>query len=189
MRNPQNPEKEYLRVSEVLYPFSGLGTIDKSIVDNAARRGTKVHKICEAIIEGLGEIGVDDEAKGYVESFKKWWLLGHEVYCMEHRFWDDTHDITGQVDLIIENEDGLSIVDLKTSYKPSKTWPNQLSAYALLARNTGLKIDRIMIIHLNKHGKDPTVYEYEIDTDLFLEILKIYKYFFTDTIKNDPINQ
>jgi len=63
----------YSRVTNILYPFSGLEKIDSEIVAHAAARGTKVHKICEGIIEGIGEIDVDDETRGYVESFKKWW--------------------------------------------------------------------------------------------------------------------
>lgn len=188
MNNPDNPDKKYVRVSDVLYPFSGLGKVDAATVDNAARRGTKVHKICEGIISGLGEIGTDEEVKGYVDSFKHWWFLGHELYAMERRFWDETHSLTGQIDLLLKNEDGLSIVDLKTSYRPSKTWQMQLSAYALLAKNAGLKITKIMIIHLSRNGKEPKIYEYEIDSDFFLDILKVYKYFFYNETVYEPFN-
>lgn len=45
---------KYIRVTEALSPFSGLHSIPKHIVENAAKRGTKVHKICESIITGLG---------------------------------------------------------------------------------------------------------------------------------------
>jgi hypothetical protein len=58
----------YTRVTHVLYPFSGLDKIDPAVVAHAAQRGTKVHKICEAIIQGLGELGVEEETAPYVES-------------------------------------------------------------------------------------------------------------------------
>lgn len=51
----QDNLKDYTRVTEVLYPFSGLSNIKPDILANAARRGTRVHDICEGIMKGLGE--------------------------------------------------------------------------------------------------------------------------------------
>jgi len=170
--------ENYTRVTHILYPFSGLDKLDADVVAYAAERGTKVHKICEAIMAGLGEIGVDDETWGYVESFKKWWSLGHDVVMMEQRFWDDDNEITGQVDLIIKTSDGLAIVDLKTSSRPSKTWPAQGSAYAFLARKANHDIKKIYFLHLNKHGKEPKIYEYDVNDSFFLSILTVWKHFF-----------
>lgn len=175
----ENTDREkYIRVTSVLYPFSGLEAIDPAIVANAGRRGTKVHKICEAIIEGLGELGVDEESAPYVESFKSWWHLGHEVVCMERRFWSDDLQITGQVDLIVNTPDGLAVVDFKTSSKPSKTWPAQGSAYAILAKNEGLEIKKIYFLHLLKTGKPAKIYEYPVDPDLFLSVLRTWNHFY-----------
>ena len=85
--NTQIKSREnYLRVTNILYPFSGLQNIDPNIVSYAAERGTKVHKICEGIVLGIGEIGVDDETWGYVQSFKRWWERGIDVVTMEKRF-------------------------------------------------------------------------------------------------------
>ncbi len=162
----------------MLYPFSGLERLNAEVVAHAAERGTKVHKICEGIIQGLGEIDVDEETKGYVESFKKWWELGHEVIMMEQRFWDDDLQITGQVDLIIKIPEGLAIVDLKTSSKPSPTWEAQGSAYAYLARKAGHDIQKIFFIHLNKTGKEAKIYEYPVDDSFFLAIYRVWAHFF-----------
>lgn len=170
--------ENYLRVTHVLYPFSGLQSIDVNVLAHAAERGTKVHKICEGIMAGLGEIGTDDETWGYVESFKRWWNTGIDVKEMEKRFWDDQLCLTGQVDLIINTEEGLAIVDLKTSSRPSKTWPAQGAAYAYLAKNAGYDIKKIFFLHLNKHGKEPKLIEYPIDDGFFLAIYTTYKHFF-----------
>lgn len=173
-----NDRENYRRVTSILYPFSGLKDIDPEIVQKAADRGTKVHKICEGIIDGFGEFGVDEDTKYLVESFKQWWGEGHKVIEMEKRFWDDDKRITGQCDLILETERGLCIVDLKTSYRQSKTWPVQGSAYAMLARKAGYDIKYILFIHLNRQGRYPKVYEYPVDETFFLEVLKVYDYFF-----------
>jgi hypothetical protein len=174
----EKSRENYLRVTHVLYPFSGLQAIDPDVVAYAAQRGTKVHKICEGIVSGIGEIGVEDETWGYVESFKKWWERGVDVVKMEERFWDDELRLTGQVDFIIRTEEGLAIVDIKTSSRPSKTWPAQGSAYAYLAKKAGYDIKKIFFLHLNKHGKEPKLYEYPVDDSFFLAILRTFIHFF-----------
>lgn len=171
-------DKKYLRVTEILYPFSGLNAIDATIVAKAGYRGTKVHEICEGIIAGLGEFGVDDETRPYVESFKKWWGEHREIIAMEKRFWDEEHNFTGQVDLIMKINGELSIVDIKTSYKPSKTWQLQGSAYAYLARKHGYDVKRLYFLHLNRNGGEPNLIEYEIDIDFFFDVLRVYNHFF-----------
>lgn len=174
----EKSRENYLRVTSVLYPFSGLQAINPDIVAYAADRGTRVHKICEGIVAGLGELGVGDDTWGYVESFKKWWEEGVDVVEVEKRFWDDELHITGQVDFITRTPKGLAIVDIKTSSRPSKTWPAQGSAYAFLAKNAGYEIETILFLHLNKHGKEPKLYEYPVDDTFFLSILRTYKHFY-----------
>jgi CRISPR/Cas system-associated exonuclease Cas4 (RecB family) len=170
--------ENYTRVTTVLYPFSGLDKLDPEIVAHAGDRGTRVHKICEAIMEGYGELGVEDETRPYVESFKLWWEKGHEVVEMEKRFWCDELEITGQVDLILKTSDGLAILDLKTSSQRSKTWPAQGSAYAFLAKKAGYDIQKIYFLHLLKTGKEARVYEYPVDDSFFLAILRVWNHFF-----------
>lgn len=170
--------KDYLRVTQVLYPFSGLQHIDKNVVANAALRGTKVHTICEGIITGLGEFSTEEETRPYVESFKKWWGDGHPVVEIEKRFYCEEIKVTGRVDLIIDTPSGLAIVDLKTSYKPSKTWFAQGSAYCYLARKAGYDIKRIIFLHLNREGKEPRLFEYECDPSFFLSVLKVFRHFY-----------
>lgn len=178
MEKSSDSREIYIRVSSVLYPFSGLQNIDEDVVANAARRGTKIHKICEGIVSGLGEVGVDDEVRGYIDSFNKWWATGIDVVEMEKRFWDDDLRITGQVDFIIKTPDGLIIADLKTSSRVSKTWQVQGAAYAMLARKAGYDIKKTVFIHLNKHGTHPTIYEYPVDDSFFLSVLRTYLHFY-----------
>jgi hypothetical protein len=171
--------ENYTRVTKILYPFSGLDKIDAKILLNAAERGTKVHKICEGIAEGLGEHGIDDEVWGFVESFKQWFAKNSDFVEIEKRFYCDEMKITGQVDFILKTDEGLAIADLKTSSKASKTWQIQGLAYAYLARKAGYDIKKIFFIHLNKHGKEPTIYEYfPINEELFFETYRVYKYFY-----------
>ena len=167
----------YRRVTTVLYPFSGLQHIDQEIVRAAGDRGTRVHEACELVIKGITDFWVEEDIQGYVKSFEHWWMESPEVVVVEQRFWDDTLQITGQVDLIIETPDGHAIVDLKTSYKQSKTWHAQGSAYAMLAKAAGYNVKHIYFVHLKKDGKPPRIYEYPVD-DLFLSVLRTYNHFY-----------
>lgn len=171
-------KEKYLRITEILFPFSGLHSVDKTILQNAAHRGTKVHKICESIVEGLGEWNIDEEIQGYIESFKKWWHPHRNVLSVEERFYCEELMITGQVDLIIEEKQEAIILDIKTSEKPSKTWPLQGSAYAYMARKAGYNIKQIEFLQLHKNGTQPTLHRYEDHFDIFKKCLEIFNYFF-----------
>lgn len=178
MNEDEKSIENYTRVTQVLYPFSALQHIDAKVVAHAAERGTRVHRICEGIISGLGEYGCDEETQGYVESFKLWWEKGIDVVEMEKRFFDKDLKLTGQVDLIVNTPIGLVIVDLKTSSKPSKTWEAQGSAYAYLAKKAGYAIKSVFFLHLKKNGKEPKLYEYPVDDTFFLAIFRVYIHFF-----------
>lgn len=182
----QKSRESYLRVTQILSPFSGLQYVDPTVLQSACDRGTRVHKICEGIVLGLGEVDVDDSVWGYVESFKQWWSLGHEVVLTEHRFWDDDLEITGQIDYMIKTSDGHSIIDIKTSSAPSKTWRGQASAYAHLAGLEGYKIHNTQFLHLSKHGKPPKIHVYEPSDNLFTSIYHVYKHFYQRKEKTCP---
>lgn len=175
-------KKDYTRISTILYPFTGLEKIPQDIVEKAAERGTKVHKACESIVLGLGNFGIDREVEPYIDSFNQWWELGHQVYKVEERFYDDELKITGQADLLIQCKENSSfqidIIDLKTSYKPSKTWPIQGAAYAYLAQKNGLTINKIHFLHLSKVGKFPKICTYPVNDKLFLSVFETYNHFY-----------
>lgn len=171
-------KQKCFRVTEILSRWSGLDRIPTDIVENAAARGTRVHNACEAIMKGLGEWGIDNEIRPYVESFKQWYTPDMKILAIEQRFYCNDLHITGQVDMIVNTDHGACIVDLKTSSSPSKTWPLQGSAYKYLARKHGYDIQGIQFLHLNRYGKRPKVYEYEDQWDTFKKCLDIHNYFY-----------
>lgn len=168
---------DYLRVTQVLSPFSGLSRIPKNILEKAAERGTKVHELCDSLIAELGEFGTDEETSGFIESFKSW--KGDKKFLPKpDRFYCDAIGITGECDALYLEDDKIVLVDFKTSVKESKTWVLQGSAYAHLARKSGLDIHRIEFIKLCKNGGPAKVFIYEENFDFFLKCLEIYKHFF-----------
>ncbi len=176
--------KEYTRVTEVLYPFSGLKCVPPEILKNAAERGTKVHEICDALIEQIGMFNIDNKVAGYIESFNHY-LPDKNFIEKPERFFCDEHMITGECDAIYQDRKGLVLVDIKTSAKEGKTWNLQGSAYAYLAKKYEYKITRIEFVKLCKEGKEPKIFVYQYDFQMFLKCLDVYRKFFNNIKEED----
>ena len=178
MKRVMEPIKEgYIRITDVLSKFSGLDKIDPEVLRNAADRGTRVHQYCDAIIEGLGLFSIEDDCKGYIDSFNQW-NVGKNYLTKPPRFYDDEFMITGECDAIYKQDGKLILVDFKTPVAESKTWPLQGSAYAYMAKKLGYNIEYIEFVKLSKVGKPPKVYTYTENFDLFLSCLDVYRYFY-----------
>lgn len=169
----------YTRVTEVLYPLSGLKSIPQEIVAKAAERGNRAHQACDAIMSDIGLGNVDEDIKGYIESFNHW--VGDKKFLDKpDRWYCDKYMLTGECDGVYEEGKDLILFDIKTPAKESSTWKLQLSAYAYLAMQAGLPITKIEVIRLNKDGKPAEVIRYEENFDLYLKCLDVYRYFYKD---------
>lgn len=173
---------DYIRVTEILRPFSGVDMIDPTVLENACIRGTAVHEACTAVLHGLPPYLENTTWEGYVASFMQW--LPKSPCTTPDRFFCDELMITGECDGIYEDNGTTVLFDLKTSANESKTWALQGSAYAYLARKHGIDIKRIEFIKLDKNGKAPRVYEYKENMELFLKCVDVYKYFYSKKQKS-----
>jgi len=167
----------YTRVTDILYPFSGLDKVNPEVLRKASERGASVHHLCGGIIEGLGTPEIDPELQGYITSFESWWKDDFEIIAHEQRFYDDELEITGQADLIIKHGDNVHLIDLKTSASVSKSWPLQLSAYRNMIKST-YYIDNISIVQLKRDGSIPKIHTYADHYKQFLNCYEVYKYFY-----------
>lgn len=167
----------YVRVTDVLFHFSGMKNISPQILKNAAERGTKVHEICDSIISDMGYFNVEDRLRGYVNSFEQ--FFNNKSFIEKpDRFFCDRYKITGECDGIYEDKGSLVLVDFKTSATENKTWRLQGSAYSYLAKLEGYDIDRIEFVKLCKEGKKPKVFVYQEDFETFVKCLDVYNLFF-----------
>ena len=123
-------------------------------LDNAADRGTRVHRACENI-DRYGSCEADAEVEpyvmAYIEFLKKYapeWKMIETSMCDLDRGFAGTLDRYGMIG------DKHVIVDLKSNsgIKPVLVTA-QLNGYAQLARNNGYQVDAIASLHLKKDGK------------------------------------
>lgn len=174
----------YTSVTTVLSPYSGLKDIDPIVVQNAADRGTRVHKFCEMYAKDLLIVEPDFDCKGYVESYKRWfdYMVVKPLY-IEERVDNEELKLSGGIDLVayLKGDELPSVVDIKTPANASNSWQLQTAAYKiLLEKELGIKIGRRIALKLPKDGSTAKVCEYidhERDMQMYIKALEVYRFF------------
>lgn len=174
----------YLRVTDILSRYSKLDYVDAHILEEACERGSQVHSLCEEYSKNLVMPFVEENLKGYFESFKNWFdKYVEKVVLTELRINDYFYKVSGKFDFVLKFKDEkfLSLVDLKTSSSISKTWPLQTAAYSdMITRNLGIEISKRGCLMLSKDGKPARFVEYSNqirDIKLFESCLLTHRYF------------
>ncbi len=170
-------------VTQVLSVYADFSGIRPDVLERAAERGTKVHEICSSIAQGLfpGLIPVD--LAGYVESFRKWFVLVQEVLLVEERLSCSVYQFTGKPDLAVKlrGDEVPRVIDLKTPLAKGKLWGAQIAGYEHLFKvKTGLDCQHSGTLRLKPDGGFPLFDEYrhsEEDLHAFLCALTAWRYF------------
>ncbi len=187
----QQDNSEYIRVTQVLAPFSDFSNIPAETLRAASERGTLVHELCELYaLDSLIE-PIPENCKGFFESFKNWFDDNvHTVINTEERLYSEEQsfeellenglhfsedhyfknmNLTGQYDLLCTLKhapEKIVLVDYKTPAIASKTWPLQSAAYAMLLRETrGISVDRRIALMLKKDGSNAFALEFTDSND------------------------
>jgi hypothetical protein len=151
----------YPRVTQILAPFTSYDRVPKQTLENAAARGTSVHAYCAEIAKGIWVPSkmINEECKGYVDSFQQWVdAQVEEFLVIEKRYADEDHKFTGQIDCLIRAHNGETyLVDLKTCAKPNKTHALQVAAYEHILRKHGYATAASMIVYLKRDGEFPDI--------------------------------
>lgn len=120
-------------VTEIMEPISSksYGNISERILDNAADRGTRLHRSVEQYLK-YGFRSVDEDCSGYFDGVMKFfsdhpnWKPIHS----EYRFYHKALLYAGTCDLLFETPSGIVLLDLKTTAQAHKgAWGVQLAAY------------------------------------------------------------
>jgi hypothetical protein len=188
-------KEDYIRVTEILSPFTGYTSVPDKIMAPYQRRGTLAHLACNEFIrkgdEWLWSLRIPHQETGalcemtseemtlivpYVDSFSKWWDPNWDVIEMNRRYYEDDLELTGEVDLIVQIGDENVLIDIKTSKKPNLTWQYQLSAYKKMIQEIG--IDYLLVVQIFQDGSEPIAHEYEYDFHTFKKCYDLYHIFF-----------
>ncbi len=176
---------EYDRVTTILAPFSGIDKIDPMVLQRAAIRGSKVHALCQGILDGI-DVEVPEELKGYVDSFKQW-SLDKRFVENPGRMFSDKEKVTGECDGIYLDKDNNEILfDLKTSAQEGSTWRYQAAGYSFLLSETKKIVPKEeQFIRLSKDGKYPKIHIYHFEENLntFMKCIDLFRTFYKNKIK------
>ena len=173
----------YVRVSDILKPYSKLDGIPISFLEKAADRGTRVHEYCTEYSQNVFLSDIDEDCLPYVNSFIKWFDEKKiKLLYIGDRMYHHGMKVTGEYDLIVDLGDGKNtLLDLKTSAKESKSWSLQLAAYKFLVEhNFKMNIERRCVLMLPKTGSCAKLIEYQdhlTDQSLFISAVYLYHHF------------
>lgn len=177
-------EDVYLRVTTPLSRYSNYESIPLHILNYAAERGTRVHKYCELYASDMLFEEIDEDCLPYVNAFKKWFDENViEVISLETRLYCDDIKLQGQSDMIarIKDIEGITLIDIKTSLKYSKSWNLQTAAYQYLCSVNNIAITDRLVLQLKKDSNSEShifpSQNYEFERDIYLSILKAHRYF------------
>lgn len=172
----------YTRVSSIASAYAGYHKIQQNVLDRAAARGDRVHKIIFDITNDIAVPGdryefMGDNLKGYLESWSQYYspFFGCEVILQEQRIDDEKIMLTGEPDLIIMQHGKKILLDWKCSYSVGKHWNLQASGYYYLANSLGISLDEIYFVKLDKAGKPPVVTKIEPNVSQFFWAYELYK--------------
>lgn len=140
-------------VTTLMKPLSDdfYRTVDQSVLDRAAKRGTAIHNAIENFTE-FGVVDIAPQYAGYFDSFLQWWELRKpEPLAKEHRVYHKILRYAGTADLICVMGGRLTLVDYKSSAQVNeKLCAVQLEGYDRAFESHGVKVDDRLILHLSK---------------------------------------
>lgn len=139
-------------VSEIIDMLhaKSYGGISRRILDNAADRGTRLHRTVQFWNQYHFK-NVDEDCAGFFDAYLKFrqehadWKLEHSEYRTYHKFL--LYGMTA--DEIYKAGDETILLDLKTPQKALlKTWAVQLGGYEMALDSQGVKIGKAYILQL-----------------------------------------
>lgn len=140
-------------IIEVIHNKS-YGNVSERILDNAADRGTRLHRAVQ-FWNQYGFRNVDEDCAGFFDAYLKFrqehaeWELIHS----EHRFYHKALLYAGTADEIYTQGGKTVLLDLKTPQKALlKTWAVQLGGYKAGLESQGIKADGAYILQLFNDG-------------------------------------
>jgi hypothetical protein len=158
------PHPKYPSVTAILGHYTDFSCIKPEVLENAARRGQRVHAICASKLQGLWVPDVPEDCAGFVASFDSWSSgIVEELVACEVELIHPVFKYVGHPDMVVrlKGDSTLTVLDLKTPATKQKTWRYQIAAYKQLIESNDIgEVGRGMCLRLKKDGSSPIVDEY-----------------------------
>lgn len=130
----------------------------RGIKEGAASKGTAIHKAIEECLGG----GTSASGLSPIAEAAVVWLRGEAFRpeSFERRIYSRQHRYSGTLDLLAtDSEAKIVLIDWKTGKSVYPEFRLQTAAYvAAYEEETGVKIDRRIIVRLSEDGVEPHVY-------------------------------
>lgn len=186
--------KDWIRVTELLKPWSKFEGIPEDVLANKAQIGTNVHEAINMHSIGLPVPKLTAREERYFESYKIWEETYRPIYmATEQRLYDHDLTLTGCIDGIIAGDDGKGrIIDFKCSAMPLEShWKIQLGWYYLLCKKNEIEVSRnVRVLQLTDKGGMATSFPFEITDSLIGLCQKFYDtYIYMFPIKKHDIHE
>lgn len=126
------------------------GTVSQYTLDNAAQRGTTVHKLCEAL-DKYGRIECPEDVSGYVMGYVSFIREhGPEWTYIEKPLYHPDKLYAGTIDRYGTLDGRRALVDIKTSHQIQKPlYTAQLNLYRKMIQEP---VEALYILHLKGDG-------------------------------------
>lgn len=140
--------------------------INQTVMDRAADRGTRVHKVTEAL-DKYGEAECDDDILPYLQAYLEFRKKHKcEWQHIEKAMYHPDLLYAGTLDRIGTMDGENVILDIKTTSQiHTVSVTAQLTLYQMMAEANGMKVDALYVLQLKKDGKF-TLKEIIPDSDL-----------------------
>lgn len=179
----QEENHEYVVDGEVMPSVSEIirfisrevyGEVTQYVLDNAADRGTRVHKATQ-MLDVVHDVECDEDIVPYVQAYASF-IREHKPKWekIEFSFYNPHCKYCGTVDRYGDLDGKKTLVDIKTSSALQKVlYGAQLNLYRMGLEANGFEVERMVILHLTKDGKAKIV-EIEKNDDVAMACVTLH---------------
>lgn len=164
-------------VSEIIRFISRevYGEVTQYVLDNAADRGTRVHKATQ-MLDVVHDVECDEDIVPYVQAYVQflrdhkpsWRFIEKSMYHPELMY-------AGTLDRMGDIDGKKTIVDIKTSSSLQKVmYGAQLNLYRKMMEANYHDVERLCVLHLKKDGTYKLV-DFDIDDTVADACLTLHK--------------
>lgn len=165
-------------VTDICSLLSGKISVNDAVLQQAARRGTRVHEITELMDYGcdLGDIEIEPELVNYILAYFRFLRDYKPEWTMiEARLFSSGFSFAGTLDRFGTIDGKPTIVDIKTTEGASKAtkigWACQLAGYATLL---GKSEARLWVVQLSKSGKYRVIKAEDLQSKYYFDAFDLF---------------